>query len=178
MAVQAKKGRRKQNLQGLNNVIKWKQKATEMLINNETICKLLYYPTPDWANKPNLTQGQKDELLQNNIKQYRYIDGIATKKTSVISLGTLQYSTLEEFRLFSNDYLQGFIIFYILCDVDIMETNQGIRADLLQQEIYNTFQAERGFGLGELILKEQQELWVDYNRAGGYTIGFKVVDIK
>lgn len=178
MAVQAEKGRRKQNLQGLNNVIKWKQKATEMLINNETICKLLYYPTPDWANKPNLTQEQKDELLQNNIKQYRYIDGIATKKTSVISLGTLQYSTLEEFRLFSNDFLQGFIIFYILCDVDIMETNQGIRADLLQQEIYNTFQAERGFGLGELILKEQQELWVDYNRAGGYTIGFKVVDIK
>ena len=94
MAVQATKGKRKQSLQGLNNVIKWKQKATEMLINNETICKLLYYPTPDWANKPNLTQEQKDELLQNNIKQYRLIDGIDAKKTSVISFGTLQYSTL------------------------------------------------------------------------------------
>lgn len=177
MAVKANTGRKRVPAQGLISVTAWKQQATDLLLENETICKLLYYPTEDWSNKPNLTDEQKGSLVGNNIKQYKFIDGIATTQQSYISLGISQFSTLEEFRVFSNDFMQGFIYFYILCDMSILKTTTGIRSDLIMQEVYKTFHRARGFGAGELILKEAPELWVDSNKAGGYVLGFKVVDI-
>ena len=41
---------------------------TNLVFKNENLKKLLYYTSSDCLNKPNLTEDQTLELIQNNIK--------------------------------------------------------------------------------------------------------------
>lgn len=163
---------------GLKQLTQWKQIIVEEIMKDEELLKLLYYSTEDCLNRPNLTDEQKQELLDENIYQYRFIDSISNDKKSYISMDFAHFKPFEGFRLFSDDFLHGYLYIYILCDIEIMKTNSGIRTDLISGKVYDIFQGYQGIGIGELRLETQLPLWVDNNHYGGMTLGFMVADFK
>lgn len=179
MAVEAKRGRREKKRYGVMDFTKWKQNVMEMLIKDDQLALLLHYNTPDCLSKPLLTDNQKEELVNNSIYGYRFVPDVAEEQKSYISLGLSNFVPQEGFRQFSDDYVQGFIYFYILVDTAIMETETGYRNDLILARIYDIFQEQKGIiGMGELRMEACSELWQHNNKFGGYTLGFRVVAMK
>lgn len=171
------------NLLGLSNFTKWKQEAVSKLILNENLMKLMYYSTPDALSKPALTEEQVSQMVapgkDQQIFQYRHVSNLATKQTSYISMELAYFKPLEEYRLFSEQYVSGLFYIYLLSDIEIMETHQGIRTDLILKEVYRSLDGlDSLIGMGKLGVETQLPLWVDNNSFGGYSIGFKVSDLK
>lgn len=178
MVVDARRAPRKKYKNGVANFTKWKQEAIAKLLEDDILMKLMYYSTEDCLNKPNVPQEERDGLVYKQIYPYRFSDDIAEKKNSYISMGMSNFVPQEGFRQFSDDYMQGYFYFYVLVDRGIMRTNTGVRADLIADRIYQLFQGQSVFGMGEARLEAMVENWQQQNDFGGYTIGFRVVDIK
>lgn len=171
------------NLLGLSNFTKWKQEAISRLVLNENLMKLMYYNTPDALSKPTPTEEQISRMVSpgknQQIFQYRYVGNLATRQTSYISMELAYFKPLEEYRLFSEQYVSGLFYIYILSDIEIMEVNQGIRTDLILKEVYRSLDGlDSLIGMGKLGVETQLPLWVDNNSFGGYSIGFKVSDLR
>lgn len=171
------------SLLGLSNFTKWKQEAVNRLILNKNLMKLMYYSTPDALSKPTLTEEQMSKMIapgkDQQIFQYRHVGNLATTQTSYISMELAYFKPLEEYRLFSEKFVSGLFYIYILSDVEIMETNQGIRTDLILKEVYRSLDGlDSLIGMGKLGVETQLPLWVDNNSFGGYSIGFKVSDLR
>ena len=171
------------NLLGLSNFTKWKQEAIGRLVLNENLMKLMYYNTPDALSKPTPTEEQISRMVSpgkdQQIFQYRYVGNLATRQTSYISMELAYFKPLEEYRLFSEQYVSGLFYIYILSDIEIMEVNQGIRTDLILKEVYRSLDGlDSLIGMGKLGVETQLPLWVDNNSFGGYSIGFKVSDLR
>lgn len=171
------------NLLGLSNFTKWKQEAISRLVLNENLMKLMYYNTPDALSKPTPTEEQISRMVSpgkdQQIFQYRYVGNLATRQTSYISMELAYFRPLEEYRLFSEQYVSGLFYIYILSDIEIMEVNQGIRTDLILKEVYRSLDGlDSLIGMGKLGVETQLPLWVDNNSFGGYSIGFKVSDLR
>lgn len=178
MVVGNRGGRRKKQ-NGVSQFTKWKQKVMEMLVCDDTISKLLYYDTEDCLSKPDLTLDEKEDLINKYVFGYRYIPEVAESKKAYISLSLSNFVPQEGFRQFSDDYIHGYLFFYILVDTAILNTDTGYRNDLILARIYELFQEQRNIiGMGELRMEACTELWQHSNKFGGYTIGFKVVDMK
>lgn len=178
MVTVANRGPRKKTRQGLLNFTKWKQEAIAKLLTDDELMKLLYYSTPDCLRQKSLTEDQRHSLLDKQIYPYRYIDQIAEKKKSYISMGMSNFVPQEGFRQFSDDYIQGYFYFFVLVDRSIINTDTGCRTDLVASRIYELFQEQKVFGMGEARLEACTELWEQNNDFGGYTLGFRVVDMK
>lgn len=171
------------SLLGLSNFTKWKQEAISRLVLNENLMKLMYYNTPDALSKPTPTEEQISRMVSpgknQQIFQYRYVGNLATRQTSYISMELAYFKPLEEYRLFSEQYVSGLFYIYILSDIEIMEVNQGIRTDLILKEVYRSLDGlDSLIGMGKLGVETQLPLWVDNNSFGGYSIGFKVSDLR
>ncbi|MBS4462302.1 hypothetical protein JXA27_06985 [Aerococcaceae bacterium zg-B36] len=180
MAVQAvvSGGRRNIKRKGLLHFTQWKQKAVELLLQDDELMKLLTYHTEDWNDMPNVSEEDRYKLVDTQIYQYSFIDTIAQEQKSYIGIGMSHYSPDEGFRRFSNEYISGFMYFYILVDRNIITTNVGCRTDLILGRIYDIFQGCEEFGMGEIRPESVLERWVDNSTHGGYTIGFKIVEMK
>ena len=75
--------------------------------------------------------------------------------------------------------MSGLFYIYILSDIEIMEVNQGIRTDLILKEVYRSLDGlDSLIGMGKLGVEAQLPLWVDNYSFGGYSIGFKVSDLR
>ena len=171
------------SLLGLSNFTKWKQEAISRLVLNENLMKLMYYNTPDALSKPTPTEEQISKMVSpgkdQQIFQYRYVGNLATRQTSYISMELAYFKPLEEYRLFSEQYVSGLFYIYILSDIEIMEVNQGIRTDLMLKEVYRSLDGlDSLIGMGKLGVETQLPLWVDNNSFGGFSIGFKVSDLR
>lgn len=171
------------SLLGLSNFTKWKQEAISRLVLNENLMKLMYYNTPDALSKPTPTEEQISKMVSpgkdQQIFQYRYVGNLATRQTSYISMELAYFKPLEEYRLFSEQYVSGLFYIYILSDIEIMEVNQGIRTDLILKEVYRSLDGlDSLIGMGKLGVETQLPLWVDNNSFGGFSIGFKVSDLR
>lgn len=162
----------------IKNITKWKNEILEEIVKDDELAKLLAYNTPDALALPVPTEEQRYSLINDCVSGYRFIPEIADTSRSWISLSTSNFVPQEGFRQFSDDYLMGFIFFYILVDTSIMETETGYRQDLIASRIYEIFQGSRELGIGEIRLESFIENWEHNNKLGGYTMGFRTVDFK
>lgn len=170
--------KKKENNNSIKNITKWKQLILAKIVEDEELSKLLFYNTPDALSLPSPTYEQRESLINSNVMGYRYIPKVAEESESWISISTSRFAPQEGFRQFSNEYLMGFIFFYILVDTAIMETETGYRQDLIAERLHNIFQESRELGIGELRLESFVENWEHNNKLGGYTMGFRTVDFK
>lgn len=162
----------------IKNITKWKQEILQRLVEDEELSKLLIYNSEDALSLPEPNEEQRYSLINDCVIGYRFIPTIAEKARSWISLSVSNFVPQEGFRQFSDDYLMGFIFFYVLVDTSIMETETGYRQDLIAERIYSIFQGSRELGVGEIRLESFIENWEHNNKLGGYTIGFRTVDFK
>ncbi|MGX6979041.1 hypothetical protein ACWN8V_07260 [Vagococcus elongatus] len=162
----------------LMNITRWKMDILDTLRKDDEISKLLFYDSEDALSRKTLTDDQQVDLVNSKLIGYRYVPEVVEKTGSYISIGISHFEPQESFRQFSDDYVMGYITFYILCDMAIMNTEDGYRNDLLAARVYDLFQESSEYGMGTLRLDTALELWTQNNKFGGYTLSFKVVDFK
>lgn len=174
-----KKGRAiKETRNGVAYFTEWKQRAIEIMLADDELMKLMLYSTVDWDDNPSPTEEERIDLIGKQIFQYSRIDTIAKEQKSYIGMGISNIALDEGFRRFSNEYISGYFYFHILSDIEIMDTNNGVRIDRILNRIYALFTNREGFGMGRMNPVTVYEKWVDNNTHGGYIIGFKVVELK
>jgi hypothetical protein len=173
-----RKRRNKNYPRGIMKIGEWKQRAMELLLADDELVKLLKYDTPDALLKDNLTEEERFELIDKSIIGHRYNPKPVSEQKSFITMGLSNWVPQESFRQFSDDYIMGYFYFYILVDVQIMKTDTGYRHDLILSRIYDIFQESRFFGMGELKMETCIDLWEQNNSFGGYTVGFKIMEVK
>lgn len=162
----------------LSNISDTKMKVIDRLRQDKELGKLLKYSSDDALQRPNLTEDETYDLVDDSIFGYRYIPEVVKDQKSFVSIEIANFVPQEGFRQFSDDYVMGYIIFYILVDTAIMKTNNGYRQDLIQSRVYNLFQENEDFGIGKLRMEVFQPLWSHDNKFGGYTVSFGIVDFK
>lgn len=170
--------RRNKSYAGVIKFTEWKQRAVELLLEDEEFCKLIKYDTPDVLTKDNLTEDEKYDLIGSHLFMYRYNPKPVSNQGSFVTMGLSNFVPQESFRQFSDDYIMGYFYFYILVDNQVMDTDTGIRQDLILARIYEIFQESRFFGMGELKMGSCIELWQQNNNFGGYSIAFKIMEVK
>lgn len=162
-------------LSGISDI---KMKIIDTLISDMELCKLLRYGSTDVLSRPDLTEDERYALVDNAVYGYRYIPDVVKEQKSFVSMELANFVPQEGFRQFSDDYVMGYVIFYILVDQSIMKTDSGYRQDLIQGRVYDLFQENIGFGIGELRMEVLQPLWAHDNKFGGYTVSFGITDFK
>lgn len=178
MVVASREGRKKKQ-NGVSGFTEWKQEVMRLLINDNELSKLLTYRTEDCLSKPNLTDDEKEDLINSSVYGYRYIPDVAEDQKAYVSLSLSNFVPQEGFRQFSDDYVHGYLFFYILVDTAIINTDEGYRNDLILARIYDIFQGRKNvIGMGELRMEACNELWQHSNKFGGYTLGFRLTDMK
>ena len=163
---------------GISRFTEWKQRAVEMLLEDKELIKLLVYSTEDWNTRKDVSESDKYKLVNSQIFQYPYIDSIAQEQKSYIGLGISNLALDEGFRRFSYQYISGYLYFHVICDRQIMNTNTGVRQDLIADRIYKIFSSNEKFGVGEINFATMYEKWVDNNSHGGYVMGFRITELK
>lgn len=178
MAVEANRGKRKKTRAAIMEFTAWKQEVMSRLVADDKLAKLLKYNTPNCLSLPVPTDSEREDLINTQVFGYRFIPTVAQDQKSFISLGLSNFVPQEGFRQFSDDYVQGYLYFYVLVDSALLDTETGYRNDLIIARIYDIFQEATGLGMGELRMEACTELWQHGDKFGGYTMGFKMVSMK
>ena len=125
------------------------EKDTNLIINkmfkNERLKRLLYYTSRDALSRPNLTEDQSIELIQNNIKFVPKLEVDSEVRTYiVISYDNFVPSENPEFR-------NNTIEFDIICHFDQWKLQDfALRPYKIAAEIDSMFNNTHLTGIGEL----------------------------
>ena len=156
----------------------WKQKALEMIVTDDDIGRLLAYNTPDALFKKTISEDEAIQLIDKRVFGFRYIPDPVSEQGSFICLALNQFEPDEGFRRFSGSYISGYLWVHILVDNSIFKTDSGYRQDLILERVHDLFEGSTAFGLGELRFESVTELWQHKNKFGGYSIGFRMVEMR
>lgn len=170
----------------ITKISEWKQKMMEGIVSDPEISKLLYYNSQDALSRPNLTEDQQYSLVdtesdKRSVYPTRYTPKVMMDQQSFVGLSVSGFVPQEAFapyRTIANNYVMGYLYFWILVDNRIMDCDEGQRQDLLLEKIYNKFQDSEGYGMGRITVNDLQEVWEQNNKFGGYVLMMQVIDMK
>lgn len=143
------------------------------LLANEKLCKLIFYDETNIDDKPNLTNEQKDELIEKRLRTVPNIDFDDKVKTFII-IG------FDDFSLNSTnpEFINQSISITIYCHKDIWKINNGqLRPFLILNEIHQVLCGSRDFGIGRLMLASGG-LSVLSSEMAGYIIKYISTDFN
>lgn len=93
------------------------------------------------------SQNNGKEMMYKNIFPYSFIPDTVTKASTFICFD------LEVKRVQNRTFKDIDVMFWIFTHQTLMRTNDGIRIDLLANEVDNIFNGNKNFGLGTMELK-------------------------
>ena len=178
--------RRKPRHASITQISRWKQQMLETIVLDDEISKLLYYSTSDALSRPDLTEEQKYSLVDPNsemrrVYPTRYSSSVKLDQQCFIGLsvsGFVPQEAYAPYRTVADNYVMGYLYFWILVDNKIMDCDEGQRHDLLLGRIYDKFQDATGYGMGTVQAGQLDEYWQDNNKYGGYVLMMKIIDMK
>lgn len=170
----------------ITQISRWKQQLLEAIVMNDEIAKLLYYNTSDALSRPTLTEDQKLELVDSDsekrsIYPRQWDPDVRLKQQSFVGMsisGFVPQESFSPYRSIANNYVMGYIYFWILCDNEIMDCDEGQRQDLILQNIYDIFQDSTGYGMGSLQAGQLDDYWENNHKYGGYVLMMRIIDMK
>jgi hypothetical protein len=146
----------------------FKEEILYRLVSNQNICKLLKYNFADALSKPDISN--PTSLIYDVIFPYRYVPDV----TNIIQT----YITTEftEFELTRNNpkNIKFNLVFYIFTHKDLFVTENGLRVDLLLNEVDIEIQ-EKELGFGRVYLNLCRSFWLD-NDYGGYALTYSMFE--
>lgn len=162
-------------------ISEWKQQIMETIISDDELSKLLWYNTEDALSRESLTDDQKMELVDphsENRRVYptRYSPNVVMDQQSFIGMAISGFAPQELHYRTSNDYVIGYLYFFILCDVEIMDIDEGQRHDMILARLYDLFEDSRTYGMGDMKIGGLNEQWEQNNKFGGYTMMLRIYD--
>lgn len=161
----------------------WKQRIMETIVEDDELSKLLWYNSEDALTRPSLTDEQKMELVDSSSSQRRvfptrYNDNVVMDQQSFIGMSISGFAPQEIHYQLSNNYVIGYLYFFILVDNKIMDIDEGLRQDKILERIYDLFADSRKYGMGDLKIGGLTEQWEQNNKFGGYTLMMRVYDFN
>lgn len=150
------------------------------ILENENLCKLLYYTDKKPLRNNNLTQEQKDELIKNNIYAYSFVP-VDNDERVIINI------ILDNFNNNGSDFFKaGLIKFNILVCNNLQITNEGLRVFKIMSELdkmfnsvnYRNFSKQRptkSFGGNHFV--NCNALWAN-NKYTGYTLVYDCMNFS
>lgn len=146
----------------------FKEQILFSFIANQNICKLLSYNTSDALSLPDITI--PTSLMYDVIFPYKYVPDVTSDKKSYI---TLDFTEFELTR--SNPKNINFnLIVYMFTHKDLFVTDDGLRVDLLLNEVDQEIQ-EKVLGFGSVYLNLCRSFWLDKDY-GGYYVMYKMYE--
>lgn len=142
----------------------------DRICQNKRLQKLLYYTTPDCLSKPNLTDEQLGELLQNNIK-------LVPKLKVEDEYKVYLFIRMDTFtQNITNPWFRDNIVeFDIVCNYDLWSLDgYSQRPYKILGELDYMFADKRLTGIGTTEFFGASEL-VFTDQLGGYCLMYKVV---
>ena len=148
------------------------------IIQDDTLCKFLYYDTNcNVLSQPNLTQEQKNSLINSKIFVNKRVPLTQTTAQSLllIRLTSIEY---EDSKTTSIDKLR--IDFYIICNREIVDTQNGARDICISTALDNLLlnDKEGDVGIGQLKRWRVQDLTDLGTEFQGYDNVYQVRDIN
>lgn len=141
------------------------EKDMNLIINkmfkNERLKRLLYYTSKDALNRPNITQDQSLELIQNNIKivPKLYVDG------SVLNYIFINFNNFTPSR--NPEFRDNIIEFDIVCHFDQWQLQDfALRPYKIAAEIDSMFNNTHLTGIGELQFLGATQIIINDEFAG------------
>lgn len=179
-------GRRTPRHASIKKITEWKQKMLESIVEDKEIAKLLYYNSTDALSRPDLTEDQIYSLVDSGsdmrrVYPTRYTPKVIMDQQSFLGLsisGFVPQEAFAPYRTVADNYLMGYLYFWIMVDNRIMDCDEGQRQDLILERVYDRFQDSDGYGMGQLQASDLQEVWEQNNKFGGYVLMMKVIDLK
>ena len=124
----------------------------DRILNNPRIQRLLYYTTSDALDRPNLTEDQKLELLENNIKIVPKI------KVDNVNYNYLLISFNNFFFFFNPEFRDNVIEFDIVCHLDNWQLKDfQLRPFKIAAELDSMLNDTKLTGIGLLEFLSAQE---------------------
>lgn len=158
--------------QYINNIL-------DQLYSNDTICKLLYYDTPDALTSANLDD---NTILFTDLSNRRIYPMVYTMENMDIPKSMLYIDVANASLNDRNVYFKDIIIeITILSHLSLWElTNEdskysALRINRLVHELNNLFNRQRVIGLGKMLFDCMQKVYVD-RVFSGYKLSFQIVD--
>lgn len=124
------------------------------ILENQRLCKLLYYTDRDCLNKPDLTTEQKTSLVNKNLLVVPKIDiSINCPNYIVISIGNFSSNDMNP------EFLDCEVSFDILCHANHWNLgNFALRPYKIAGEIDSMFNKKKLTGIGTLQLMGTEDL--------------------
>ncbi|MDY7043686.1 hypothetical protein RVS70_05655 [Virgibacillus sp. M23] len=162
----------------IQKIPKYKMDVLKRVLESDVLTKYMYYEDRDALFKDSLSMEDRNNLLYQRLFPYRFVPSPIENQSTYITLGVNGFRRHEEgFKVF-DDYQSGEIYFYLFTHTDLMQTDNGVRQDVMLAEIDRLFDSCTGLGMGELKLRYVNELWMHNNKFGGYTVSFTITDLK
>lgn len=149
----------------LNNVM-------ALILENDTVTKLLYHDTPDALSQPNLTVAQKRELIGKRIIKRKSLKVLENNSGSFVSF------RLNHFRPSMNNpnTLVHTVDIYVVCHEGTIETDSGERDLLLVEALSQVFYLQNVLGTSGVKVNAIEDLVFDSNDFVGYLLSFEVTN--
>lgn len=137
-----------------------------LLVNDETVIKLLFYDDVDPLNKPALTVAQKMSLMGRKIIKRNNMKILDAMAGSFITIRLTESLPSEN----NPHVLEHKVAINVVCHAGTIETNYGERDLLLVQSIINIFNLQNTVGQGQTYIRMIRDLVFDSNDFNGYVV--------
>lgn len=171
--------RQKSGQSAVQKIPQYKNEIIGQLLQSEMIVKLLSYDSTDALFRDKPSDDKISSLIYDRIFPYRFVPNPIEDVGTYITLGMSGFTPHMQGYDMYDDFQNGTIYFYIFTHIDIMQTDSGVRTDLIVGEIDRIFNGYTGgLGMGELKLNWMTELWMHNNKFGGYNTSYTLTDFK
>lgn len=155
----------------LNELSEYKFTIISRLLENEELCKAIYYNDTDFLDKACIND-PTEKLVYNHIFPYRFIPDVNESKKTFVTM------SFQKFHLVNNSFKKGLIYLYVVTHRDLFKTDYGVtRIDYILNKIDELFNQKRGIGMGKLEFYEMNEFLANEKYQGNY-ICYKPIDFN
>nr|DAM04605.1 MAG TPA: hypothetical protein [Caudoviricetes sp.] len=166
---------KKNHTSPIQKIGEYKMDILNRIVQSPELAKLLRYDTPDALFRDDVEN--PETLIHERVFPYRFMPDTVENQGTFITIGIGGFRPHENGYDIYDDYSTGSVYFYVFTHVDLMQTHNGTRQDLIIAELDKIFHKSKGIGMGELKSSYMNELWIHNNKFGGYTLGYAITDI-
>lgn len=155
-------------------LVDYRNKILMKLNENKNIIKLIYYKDTSPLNKstPLDEDGNIIDLNYKNIFPYAFVPNTTEVTDTYITI------RLNGFKSINQSFKDGYVEIYAFTHKDLIRTNDGLRHDLIINEIDEMFNQSRVLGLGKLEFYSMSEIPIDGKDYYGMVISYRVVEFN
>jgi hypothetical protein len=149
-----------------------RMKVLEKILENQDICKLLYYDTAFPLEQPNID----DTWGSIFMKRVFPLTYIPTTQDTTGSLLSVYFSDISAEGVYFKNIRLKFVVMSHHDSWMNMETGD-LRPDFICEKIDEMFNSENGFGIGKILFESRREIYPS-DKFAGYIMTYNITEFN